>query len=366
MVDWNKEIKLSNLRGKKDADPALEPDPQPEPAADEQPAATPATEAGPAAASEAPTSEAPISEAPTSEAPTSEVPAPEAPTPEAAPQPATQVVHAPKPAKTSLLKKEFSFKRKPNKQPLLEEDEGPDEKASRSGRKRRSRGASSGHKRVKRLVGLKIGGSQIAAARISTTASPELVQVAREPLDHGIVVGGELRDPEALAVALRAFFKRHNLPAPGLRLGIANNRIGVRIFEVAGIEDPKQLANAIRFRAQEVLPIPIEEAVLDYQVLGERVGRRRQPVRRVLLVVAYRELSTATSRPARRPACGSSASTSRRSRCCARSPSRARETPGRRRRHRRRRDRPRPLDVRRLRRPHLRVHARARLGRLAR
>ena len=75
-----------------------------------------------------------------------------------------------------------------------------------------------------------------------------------------------------------------------MRLGIANNRIGVRTFEVVGIDDPKQLANAIRFRAQEVLPIPLEEAVLDYQVLSESVNEEGQKVSRVLLVVAYREL----------------------------------------------------------------------------
>ena len=142
----------------------------------------------------------------------------------------------------------------------------------------------------KQLVGLKIGGSQIAAARIRNAESPELVQAARVPLEHGIVVNGELRDPEALAVALKAFFAEHKLPKRGVRLGIANNRIGVRTFEVAGIEDPKQLANAIRFRAQEVLPIPLEEAVLDYQVLSEGVTEDGKPLRRVLLVVAYREL----------------------------------------------------------------------------
>ena len=142
----------------------------------------------------------------------------------------------------------------------------------------------------KKIVGLKIGGSQIAAARINNGSTPELVQIVRGPLDHGIVVGGELRDPEALAVALRDFFKRHNLPKRGIRLGIANNRIGVRTFEVTGIADPKQLGNAIRFRAQEVLPIPLEEAVLDYQVLSEGVTEDGQPFSRVLLVVAYREL----------------------------------------------------------------------------
>src|SRR5207244_3986232 len=147
-----------------------------------------------------------------------------------------------------------------------------------------------GAKGARRLVGLKIGASQLAAARVANNGSAELLQVAREPLEAGIVVGGELRDPDALAAALKEFFTKHKLPKRGVRLGIANNRIGVRTFEIVGIHDPKQLANAIRFRAQEALPIPIDEAVLDYHVLGERVDDEGQPVRRILLVVAYREL----------------------------------------------------------------------------
>ena len=141
-----------------------------------------------------------------------------------------------------------------------------------------------------RLIGLKIGASQLAAARVANNGSAELLQVAREPLAPGIIVGGELRDPDALSEALSDFFAKHGLPKKGVRLGIANNRIGVRTFEIAGIEDQKQLANAIRFRAQETLPIPIDEAVLDYQVLGEGVDDDGQPTKRVLLVVAYREL----------------------------------------------------------------------------
>jgi type IV pilus assembly protein PilM len=39
-----------------------------------------------------------------------------------------------------------------------------------------------------------------------------------------------------------------------------------------------------------VLPIPIEDAVLDYQVLAETTDDEGQPARRVLLVVAYRDL----------------------------------------------------------------------------
>jgi type IV pilus assembly protein PilM len=149
--------------------------------------------------------------------------------------------------------------------------------------------SGSGHP-VKRLVGLKVGASQLAAARIVNNGAAELVQVARQPLEQGVVVGGEVRDPEALALALKQFFSRNKLPRKNVRLGIASNRIGVRVFDLVGIEDEKQLENAIRFRAQEALPIPLDEAVLDYHVLGESVDEDGTAMQRVLLVVAYREL----------------------------------------------------------------------------
>jgi type IV pilus assembly protein PilM len=141
----------------------------------------------------------------------------------------------------------------------------------------------------KKLVGLKIGASQLAAARVVNNGSVELLQLARDPLSPGVVVGGELRDPDALAVALKDFFTKHKLPKRGVRLGISNNRIGVRTFDVVGVDDVKQLDNAIRFRAQEALPIPIDEAVLDYQTLSETRDDDGQLVRKILLVVAYRE-----------------------------------------------------------------------------
>jgi type IV pilus assembly protein PilM len=144
--------------------------------------------------------------------------------------------------------------------------------------------------RKKKLVGLKIGASQIAAAQVVNNGGAHVVHVARENLDHGVVVGGELREPEALAAALRQFFRKNRLSRQNVRLGISNNRIGVRMFEIGGIDDPKQLANAIRYRAQEVLPIPLEEAVLDYHILGEHTDEEGQVKRRVLLVVAYRDL----------------------------------------------------------------------------
>lgn len=148
---------------------------------------------------------------------------------------------------------------------------------------------ASRHKRTL-VVGLKVGSSQIAAAQIMNKGVPRVVRVARAPLPPGVVAGGELRDPEELTTALKTLFRKNKLPKSGVRLGIANDRIGVRTFEISGVEDEKQLANAVRFRAQETLPIPLDEAVLDYRLLDDRVGEDGVRACRVLLVVAHREL----------------------------------------------------------------------------
>jgi type IV pilus assembly protein PilM len=145
-------------------------------------------------------------------------------------------------------------------------------------------------KRTKKLVGLKIGASQIAAAHVVNNGAPELLETFREPLEPGLVVSGEIRDPDTLGDALKRFFDLHKLPKKGVRLGVSNNRIGVRIFEIEGVADTQQLENAIRFRAEEVLPIPLDEAVLDYVVLDEREHEDGTEWKRILLVVAYREV----------------------------------------------------------------------------
>ncbi|MGD0273811.1 MAG: type IV pilus assembly protein PilM [Gaiellaceae bacterium] len=189
----------------------------------------------------------------------------------AAPAPAPARPPAPK-QKVPFYKREISFGRS-----------GPSAVTTT-----KSTGAA---RRQKALVGVKIGASGISAARVVQNGGrPELLELVREPLARGVVVAGEVRDVPALATALANMFSVHRLPKKAVRLGISNNRIGVRIIEVSGVMQPRQLENAIRFRAQEVLPIALEDAVLDYQQLSESVNADGELVRRVLLVVAYRDL----------------------------------------------------------------------------
>src|SRR5580765_1981047 len=152
---------------------------------------------------------------------------------------------------------------------------------------------SNGHHKKRRkqeIVGLKIGASQIAASRVLNNGGPaKLVQLARVPLEPGVVVAGEVRNVNALASALDAFFTENKLPRRGIRLGIGNNRIGVRTVDIEGVEDERQVDNAIRFRANDALSIPLDQAVLDYHVVSESVDESGAVSRRVLLAAGYQE-----------------------------------------------------------------------------
>src|SRR5581483_7788313 len=149
--------------------------------------------------------------------------------------------------------------------------------------------AKSRRPRKSEFVGLKVGGSQLAAAHVINDGGARLMRVARKPLDAGIVVSGEVRDITALARALDEFFTEEKLPRKNVRLGIGTNRVGVRVLEVTGLEDEKQLGNAVAFRAHEALSIPMDQAVLDYHLLGTTRSETGEVTHRVALAAAYRE-----------------------------------------------------------------------------
>jgi type IV pilus assembly protein PilM len=146
-----------------------------------------------------------------------------------------------------------------------------------------------GRPKMKEVVGVKVGSSQLAAAEVVNNGASKLVKVAREPLEPGVVVAGEVRDIPALGRALDEFFRKHDLPRKNVRLGIGTNRVGVRVLNVEGIDDERQLANAVTFRAHETLAIPMEQAVMDYHVVRSEATSDGGVSRRVILAAAYRE-----------------------------------------------------------------------------
>jgi type IV pilus assembly protein PilM len=140
------------------------------------------------------------------------------------------------------------------------------------------------------VVGLELDGGHIAAAEVSIDGSLSVTRGAVAELRPGIVRDGEVVDPIGLAEALKALFAEHELPKR-VRLGIAHQRIVVRTLDLPTvIDDEKALAAAVRAAAPDHIPMPMEEAVLDFQPLGVVQGPGGSLRSRVVVVAVRKEM----------------------------------------------------------------------------
>jgi type IV pilus assembly protein PilM len=64
----------------------------------------------------------------------------------------------------------------------------------------------------------------------------------------------------------------------------------VRTLDLPRIEKPAELETAIRFQASDQVPMPLDEAVLDWQVVGTRTGPSGEPRISVVVVAARRQM----------------------------------------------------------------------------
>lgn len=139
----------------------------------------------------------------------------------------------------------------------------------------------------KTVVGLDIEPGYVAAVQ-ATAGSVAVEQAAYAPLAPGVVRDGEVVDVEALAAVVKQLFAQNKL-GKRVRVGVANQRIVMRTIDLPPLTDPKSIASAVQFQAQEHIPMPLEQAVLEHHALGT-VETPDGPRTRVVLVAARRDM----------------------------------------------------------------------------
>lgn len=144
-------------------------------------------------------------------------------------------------------------------------------------------------RRSNTLVGLEIEPAAVHVAAVTAGGPLAISDAAVAPLEPGVVRDGEVQDVEALSAALRDLFSDHKGLDRRVRVGVANQKIVVRVLELPPIADPKELEVAVRFQAQDEIPMPLDTAVLDWHPL-DIVQRESGPRQRVLLVAARRDM----------------------------------------------------------------------------
>jgi type IV pilus assembly protein PilM len=139
-------------------------------------------------------------------------------------------------------------------------------------------------------VGLDLDRGALKAVQVSSGPGGVVLQhVGYRRLPGGAIVDGEVSDEELLASELREFWATHSFKGRNVYLGVANGRVVVRVIELPRM-DEEDLRGAINFEAQEHIPMPLEEAVLDFVVLGPQA--EGSDLDRILLVAAGREMIT--------------------------------------------------------------------------
>jgi type IV pilus assembly protein PilM len=145
-----------------------------------------------------------------------------------------------------------------------------------------------GHRPGADVVGLDIQPGFVAAVRARVNGSILAEQAAALPLPADAVRDGEVMDLGALSDVLRELFGQSGM-SKRVRVGVANQRTVLRTLELPPVTDRKELAAAVRFQAQEQVPMPLSNAVLDFHPLGI-VDTPAGPRQRVVLVAAQRDM----------------------------------------------------------------------------
>lgn len=139
-------------------------------------------------------------------------------------------------------------------------------------------------------VGLDIGTHAVHVAQVQTVrGQPTLVNFGGVALPTGAVREGEVVDVDTVAAAVRQLWSDAGIRQKQVHLGVSNQRVVVRQIDLPYLEEP-ELRSALRFQVQEYIPIPVEEAELDFQRLEEFTGEGDVRMVRILLVAAHQEM----------------------------------------------------------------------------
>ena len=140
----------------------------------------------------------------------------------------------------------------------------------------------------KTRIGLDVGSTAVRAAELAEGSPPTVVRAAQVPLPAGAVENGEVREVEAVSEGLRELWTRGGFKSRKVWMGVGNQRVVVREIALPAMPE-KELRQSLGFQVQEFIPMPVDEAVLDYHLIEELEVDGRQMLR-LLLVAAQKAM----------------------------------------------------------------------------
>lgn len=122
------------------------------------------------------------------------------------------------------------------------------------------------------IVGLEISETGIRAVELSRGKRPALVAAGEVPLPPGAAKDSEVLDVDAVAMALTQLWSQAGIKAKEVVVGVSNRRILVREHSTPALR-PDLMRAALPYDVQDLLPVPPEQAVLDFYPIAESQGQ---------------------------------------------------------------------------------------------
>ena len=141
-----------------------------------------------------------------------------------------------------------------------------------------------------RVVGLDLGSYAVRAVELTVSHGRyTLERFAQLTLPPGAIRDGEVVDPHAVSTCVRRLWTEGGFKGKQVVIGVANQRVIVRLADMPSMSEA-DLQSALRFEAQELIPIPVDDAILDFQILDDVLSGTDDPQMRVLLAAAQRDM----------------------------------------------------------------------------
>ena len=123
----------------------------------------------------------------------------------------------------------------------------------------------------------------------ATSGTPMLTHYSSIDVPAGAMVEDELVDIDTAAKTLGRLWKNAGISTPKVVVGLANQKVVVRLIALPYMEK-HELKSAIHYQAQDFIPIPVEEAIIDFDIVGEFTNENEERMIEMLLVAAQRDM----------------------------------------------------------------------------
>ena len=124
---------------------------------------------------------------------------------------------------------------------------------------------------AKTVVGLEITEDSLRAVELTRGRRPVLVAAGEVPLPPGAARDSEVLDPDVIAMAVGQLWAQTRIKAKEVVVGVANRRILVREHSTPAVR-PDLMRAALPFDVQDLLPVPPDQAVLDFYPISQSDG----------------------------------------------------------------------------------------------